>query len=178
MRQVNIGMIVQDIISRVHRNRTESNAPIFLSFLPTPPPVPWPDYRLEEFLRYFLYETLISNCRKISVEISLRQPSIVKDLNTLVHIQPSYWVQLSISGRGLGVRVETIGDLFAEVGYRCEERLGSDSTNQQLGIFESFDAPRQSLIFYCSSVRERQRLDLLVPIIDKTRPAQLMAVPQ
>ena len=75
MHQVDIGMIVQDTVARVHRNRVKPNSPIFLSFLPTLPPVPWPDCRLEEFLRYFLYETLITNCRAVPVEIALSQRS-------------------------------------------------------------------------------------------------------
>lgn len=178
MQELNLGMTIQDIISRFNRNRVGSKPAVFLSFLPAITQVPWRDRTLDEFIRYFVYESLISSDPEAPVEISVRRRTALKDLTAFLGIQPSYWVQIRLNGRGLTIRPQTIEDLFAEVGYRCDEWVGSESTTERLGIFASFDAPRQTMVFSTSTIRGRQRFDLLLPITEPTHmPVQLNQSP-
>ena len=169
MQQIDLGIIIHDIVARFNRRCVSPKPPVFLSFIPALTQTPWRNRSLEAFIRYFLYESLISNDPEAPVEISLRRHANLRDLTAMVDTAPSYWVQLRINGRGLSIIWQTIEDLFTEIGYRCDERIANDSVQQQLGIFTSFDAPRQTMVLTTKAVRGHQRYDLLLPIDDQAR---------
>ena len=121
MEQVNLGSVIEQAITRSSQNRLGEKPPVFVALAPVLPKIPWRDAALRRFLQSFLYESLLTSDANAVVEISLRRRSLLKDLTAFVGVQPSYWVQLRISGRGLKIAEQTIEDLFAEVGYRCEE---------------------------------------------------------
>jgi hypothetical protein len=91
---------------------------------------------------------------------------LLKDLTRFVGIKPSYWVQLRISGRGLKVTELLVEDLFAEVGYRCEEWVGMAGSIARLGIFGAINAPTFKTVFCMESTRLRLKCDLLLPVHD------------
>ena len=99
---------------------------------------------------------------------------MLKDLTAFVGVQPSYWVQLRISGRGLKIAEPTIEDLFAEVGYRCEEWVGIQGSDARLGIFGTIDTPNLKMVFCLESTRHKLRCDLLLPVNDGS-PAPCLA---
>ena len=72
----------------------------------------------------FLYEVLLTNDPDAIIEITLRRKTELKDLNAFVGVRPSYWMQLRVAGRGLKIMEPLIEELFAEVGYYCEEWVG------------------------------------------------------
>jgi hypothetical protein len=166
MDQVNLGSVIEQAITKVSRNRIGDKPPVFVTLSPALTQVPWKDSALKQFLQFFLYESLLTSDANAAIEISLRRRSLLKDLTTFVGIQPSYWVQLRISGRGLKIAEPLIEDLFAEVGYRCEEWVGMNGSATRLGIFGAIDAPKLKMVFCLESARVRLRCDLLLPIHD------------
>lgn len=169
MEKVNLGSLIEQAITRVTRNRIGEKPPVFVTLSPAHTQVPWKDSALKRFLQFFLYESLLTSDADAAIEISLRRRSLLKDLTAFVGIQPSYWVQLRISGRGLKVAERLIEDLFAEVGYRCEEWVGTDGSSARLGTFGAMDAPKMKMVFCLESTRHRLKCDLLLPV-DDNRP--------
>ena len=55
-----------------------------------------------------------------------------------------------------------IDELFAEVGYRCEEWLGAQ--NSRLGIFGNQKTPELKMIFGLELSRSILKCDLLLPV--------------
>ena len=147
---------------------------VFVALAPVLPQIPWRDAALRRFLQSFLYESLLTSDANTAVEISLRRRSLLKDLTAFVGVHPSYWVQLRISGRGLKVGERAVEDLFAEVGYRCEEWVGIEGSDARLGIFGTIDAPNLKMVFCLESTRHRLRCDLLLPVNDGS-PAPYLA---
>jgi len=166
MERVNLGLVIEQAITKVTRNRIGQKPPVFVALSPALTLVPWKDSALKQFLQFFLYESLLTSDANAAIEISLRRRSLLKDLTAFVGIQPSYWVQLRISGRGLKIAENHIEDLFTEVGYRCEEWVGVTGSNAHLGIFGTMDAPKQKMVFCLESTRHRLRCDLLLPVHD------------
>ena len=166
MEKINLGWVIEQAITRVSQNRIGENPPVFVALLPALTRVPWKDTALEQFLHFFLYETILTSDPITPVEISLRRRSLLKDLTAFVGIKPSYWVQLRISGRGLKVSGDHVQDLFAEVGYRCEEWVGTEDAGARLAIFSAINAPRVKIVFCVESMRHRLRCDLLLPLYD------------
>jgi hypothetical protein len=166
MERVNLGSVIEQAITKVTRSRIGEKPPVFVTLSPALTQVPWKDSALKQFLQFFLYESLLTSDANAAIEISLRRRSLLKDLTAFVGIQPSYWVQLRISGRGLKIAENHIEDLFTEVGYRCEEWVGVTGSNAHLGIFGTMDAPKQKMVFCLESTRHRLRCDLLLPVHD------------
>ena len=166
MQRVNLGSVIEQAITRVTRNRIGEKPPVFVTLSPALTDVPWKDSSLKQFLQYFLYESLLTSDPSSAIEIALRRRSLLKDLTAFVGIQPSYWVQLRISGRGLKIAERPIEELFAEVGYRCEEWVGMDASNARLGIFGAIDTPKLKMVFCLELTRQRQKCDLLLPVHD------------
>ena len=166
MEQIDLGTVIQDAIAKFSQNRIGDKPPVFVMLSPALTQVPWRDSNLKKFLRFFLYEALLTSDPDAPVEISLRRRSLLADLKAFVGIQPSYWIQLRISGRGLRIGERLVEDLFTEVGYRCEEWVGMDGSNARLGIFGAIDAPKLKMVFCLEFIRQRQKCDLLLPVHD------------
>ena len=166
MEHVNLGAVIEQAITRFTRNCIGDKPPVFVVLSPALTQVPWKDRTLREFLQFFLYESLLTSQPDAAIEISLRRRPVLKDLTAFVGVQPSYWVQIRVSGRGLRIAEPLIEDLFSEVGYRCEEWVGMGEANARLGIFGAIDAPKLKMVLCLESKKQRLRCDILLPIVD------------
>jgi hypothetical protein len=179
MEHVNLGAVIEHAITKFSRNRIGEKPPVFVVLSPALTQVPWKDRTLREFLQFFLYESLLTSHPDSAIEVSLRRRQLLKDLTAFVGVQPSYWVQIRVSGRGLRIAEPLIEDLFSEVGYRCEEWVGMGGADARLGIFGAIDAPKLKMVFLLESTRQRLRCDLLLPIVDDSPvPCLLENTPQ
>lgn len=166
MRKVDLATIIQGAISRFGQNRIGAKPPIFVTLAPALTHVPWQNQTAEEFVRRFLYETLLTSDPDSAIEVSLRRRSLLNDLNAFVGIKPSYWVQIRVAGRGIRVAENLIEELFSELGFRSEEWVGVPGSDTRMGIFATIDAPKLKMVFCLESVRHLQRCDLLLPVFD------------
>jgi len=176
MEATDLGSIIQESISRFSRNRIGEKPPVFVVLSPALSRVPWKDRTLKEFVRYFLYESLLTSAPDATVEVSLHRRIELNDLAAFLGLKPSYWVQLRVSGRGLLIVERLIESWFFEVGYRCEEWVGVEASNVRLGIFGAIDTPTQKMVFCLESSGSVLKCDLLLPIADNS--AVLDAVAQ
>ena len=166
MERVDLGTIVQGAIARFHQNRIGPKPRVFAMISGSLPKVAWHDRSLNEFTRLFLYECLLSNHPDSTVEIAVRRKIELKDLNRFIGIQPTYWVQLRVSGRGLRILEGLVEELFSKLGYHCEEWIGMDESPVRLGIFGSEQIPASKMVFCIESTRGTFKCDLLVPIYE------------
>src|ERR1051325_1780991 len=109
MEQVNLSSVIEQAITRVSQNRIGDKPPVFVTLSPALPKIPWKGVALRQFLQFFLYESLLTSDASAAVEISLRRRALLKDLTAFVGIQPSYWVQLRLSGRGFRIAGQFVG---------------------------------------------------------------------
>jgi len=175
MEKVDFAIVIQETISRCNENRIGEKPPVFVTLAPVLTRVPWQNHTAEEFVRRFLYETLLTSDADAAVEVSLRRRVLLNDLNAFVGIKPSYWIQLRVAGRGIRVAENLIDDLFSEVGLRAEEWLGIAGSGTRLGIFGTIDAPKIKMVFCIEAVRHKQKCDLLLPIADDDPAPELLA---
>ncbi|HYA30830.1 MAG TPA: hypothetical protein VEI95_18580 [Acidobacteriota bacterium] len=173
METVDLATSIQEAITRCSQNRIGAKPPVFVTLAPVLSRIPWHNQTAQEFVRRFVYETLLTSDADAAIEIWLRRRALLNDLNAFVGIKPSYWIQLRIAGRGVRVGEKLIEELFGELGFRPEEWIGIRGSDTRLGIFGTIDAPKLRMIFCLESVRHRQRCDLLLPILD-ARPADAL----
>jgi hypothetical protein len=86
--------------------------------------IPWPDRKLQELVKLFLYETLLTKDPEAEVTVSLRRRSHLKGLSQFVGVQPTHWLHLCISGRGVRLSEFFIDEFFRDIGYTCAEWVG------------------------------------------------------
>jgi hypothetical protein len=172
MQHVSLGSVIQQAISKFNQNRIGEKPPVFVTIPPAVTHLPWHDGSAKQFVRRFLYEALQTNHPDAIIEIVVRRKRDLKDLNAFVGIQPSYWVQLRVSGRGLKIMEHSIQELFAEVDYRCEEWVGGEESSARLGIFGARDKPKLKMVFCLESIRNILKCDLLLPVFESFPLAQ------
>jgi len=175
MEKVDLAIIIQEAISKYGKNRTGDKPPVFVTLAPALTRVPWQNQTAEDFVRRFLYETLLTSDPDAAIEVSLRRRTCLNDLNDFIGVKPSYWIQLRVAGRGIRVAEHLIDELFGELGFRVEEWVGIDGSDTRLGIFGTIDAPKLKMVFCLESVRHKQRCDLLLPITDGNPAPDLLA---
>lgn len=164
MDKINLGVVIEDVIAKFGRNRIGNRPPVFVMISTALPAIFWRDHSLKEFVRLFMYETLLTNDPDATVEISLRRRSELRDLNKFVGIEPSYWVQLRVLSRGLKIMERLLEELFSDVGYRCEEWVGVETSSARLGIFGTIHGPDLKMIVCLESSSRTRKCDLLLPI--------------
>jgi hypothetical protein len=175
MEHVNLGSVIEQAISRFSQNRIGDKPPLFVMISPALTPIPWQDRSLKEFVRMFLYEVLLTNDPEAIIEVALRRKVNLKDLNDFVGVRPSCWIQLRVAGRGLKVMEHLIEELFAGVGYRCEEWVGVQDSAARLGIFGSKNKPELKMVFCLELSRSILKCDVLLPVCENV-PLRHLAV--
>ncbi len=166
MENIDLATVIQEAIVKFSRNRFGDKPPVSVVIPATLASLPWRDRSLKEFVRLFLYESLLTNDPEAAIQVSLRRRPELKDLNAFLGIHPSYWIQLRVSGRGLRIIENLIEDLFAEVGHRCEEWVGVEGSGARLGIFGPFDRSGMKIVFCIEATRNALRCDLLLPVAE------------
>ncbi len=177
MEKIDLGTIVQQAIAKFSENRIGQKPPVFVMISGSLPHVPWHDRSLKEFARLFLYESLVTNDPDATVEVAVRRKNELKDLNRFVGIHPSYWIQMRVSGRGLKIMERLVEDLFAGLGYRCEEWVGAENSGARLGIFGTVHKPESKIVFCLELSRDILKCDLLLPIYE-TFPVPCLIAPE
>ncbi len=166
MEKIDLATVIQEVISAFCRNRIGDRPPVYVMLAPAMTQLPWQNGALKEFVRCFLYDALSSSDPEATIEVALRRRFPLKDLNAFVGIHPSYWVQLRVSGRGLRIIEPSVEELFADLGYRCEEWLGVENSKARLGIFGAVESLGDKMVFCLEWSHTVLKADLLLPVID------------
>jgi hypothetical protein len=174
MEKIDLATVIQGVISTFCRNRIGDKPPVFVMLAPAMTQVPWKNRALKDFVRCLLYEALSTSDPEAAIEVALRRRFPLKDLNAFVGIQPSYWVQLRVSGRGLRILEPVVEELFADLGYRCEEWLGVEHSKARLGIFGAVQSSAHKMVFCLESAHNILKCDLLLPVIEERAASSLM----
>lgn len=179
MEQIDLGTVIEEAIFKFSQNRIGDKPRVFVTLSPDLTQVPWKNHVLKDLIRTLLYESLLTSNPDAAIEISLRRRLALDDLSAFLGMEePSYWLQLQVSGRGLRIVEPMIEELFDQVGYRGEEWVGVEGSSARLGVFGAIDTPTQRIVFCLESSRQRFRCDLLLPVIDGTANPSYLACPE
>ena len=171
MERIDLAKTIEDSTATFCQNRIGDKPAISVTVSPTVTDVPWPDRKLQELVKLFLYETLLTNDPDAEVAVSLRRRSTLKGLGEFVGVQPSYWLHLRISGRGVRLSESFIDGFFSDAGYQRAEWVGGAESESRLGIFNATDTPDTKLVFCLDIGQFARKFDFLLPVRE---PAALL----
>jgi hypothetical protein len=169
MGYVNLDAAVDQVITTFSQNRGGKKPSVSTTIPAEIARVAWPDGRLKDLVRVFLYNCFSTSDPSTAIEITLRKQVQLRDLEDFVGVHPSYWTQLRASGRGLRMMERLVEELFDGMGYRCEEWVGVEASGSRLGIFAAVGSPNLKMVFCLEWRRAVVICDLLLPI-SKTYP--------
>lgn len=164
MERIDLGKTIKEAATTFCQNRIGDKPPISVTVPSMVSDIPWPDRKLQELVKLFLYETLLTNDPDAEVTVSLRRRSERKDLSEFVGVQPSYWLHLRISGRGVRLSESFIDEFFNDVGYKSAEWVGVAESETRLGIFTACDMLDIKIVFCLDDGRFTRKFDLLLPV--------------
>ena len=164
MERIDLAKTIQEATATFCQNRIGDKPPILVTVPASVTDIPWPDRKLQELVRLFLYETVLTNDPDAEVAVSLRRRSALKGLGEFVGVQPSYWLHLRISGRGVRLSESFIAGFFGDVGYQCTEWVGAAESENRLGIFNAADKPEIRIVFCLDIGRFTRKFDFLLPV--------------
>jgi hypothetical protein len=163
MERIDLTKTIKEATATFCQNRIDK-PPISVTVPAIMTDIPWPDRKLQELVKLFLYETLLTNDPEAEVTVSLRRRSQLKDLSEFVGVQPTYWLHLRISGRGVRLCEFFIDEFFSDIGYKCAEWVGVAELETRLGIFIVVDKPEVKIVFCLDDGRLKRKFDLLLPM--------------
>ena len=164
MERIDLTKIIKEATATFCQNRIGDKPPISVTVPAVMSDIPWPDRKLQELVKLFLYETLLTNDPDAEVTVSLRRRSQLKDLSEFVGVQPTYWLHLRISGRGVRLSEFFIDEFFSDIGYTCAEWVGVAESETRLGIFMAVGKPEIKIVFCLDDGRLKRKFDLLLPV--------------
>jgi hypothetical protein len=171
MERIDLAKTIKEATATFCQNRIGDKPPISLTVPSIMTDIPWPDRKLHELVKLFLYETLLTNAPDAEVTVSLRRRSELRGLSEFVGVQPSYWLHLRISGRGVRLSESFIDEFFNDVGYKCAEWVGVAESETRLGIFTASDMPDIKIVFCLDDGRFMRKFDLLLPVRESVAPS-------
>ncbi|TMA12000.1 MAG: hypothetical protein E6J89_06080 [Deltaproteobacteria bacterium] len=167
MKEINLGEVIEGVISKFCRNRTGPRPRLLAKIPPNLPYLSWQDDGLERFIKHFLYHTLLMNDPETPVQVIVHERTSLADLEDFVGVYPAYWIQLRIQGHGSGMIESVVEEVFSDLGYRCEEWIGVEGSSAQLAIFSPLDREEPKMVFCVDTVKGIWKCDFLIPVSDR-----------
>jgi len=166
MERIDLVKIIEEATATFCQNRIGAKPPISVTVPSIITDIPWPERTLQKLVKLFIYETLLTNDPDAEVIVSLRRRSELKDLSKFVGVQPSYWLHLRVSGRGVRFSESFIDEFFNDIGYKCAEWVGVADAETRLGIFTAAAMPDIKIVFCLDDGRLTRKFDLLLPVCE------------
>jgi hypothetical protein len=159
--------VIEGVILKFNQNRTGTKPAIFARVPPDLPHIVWQSSDLESFIRSFLYNALLVNNPEMPIRIVVQERRRLADLEGFVGISPLYWIQLRVQRHGPGLFDLLAKETLAEFGYRCEEWVGVEGSEAQLGIFSHGEKDRAKIVFCVDVAGHAWKCDFLIPVSDR-----------
>ncbi len=127
----------------------------------------WQNDSLERFIKFFLYYALHSSDADMPVHVAVHARTKLTDLENFVGVYPVYWIQFRVRWHGSSLTSSVIGEMFSDLGYRCEEWVNAEKINWQLGIFTPAGKGEPKLAFCVAAHEASWECDFLLPMFDR-----------
>ncbi len=164
MKEVDLGLVVQDAILRFNQRRTMTRPAVALSIPSNLSRVRWQDDSLERLLQAFLFHALLMNDPFGSVRVAVHERRELHDLEAFLQLRPIYWMQVRIEGQASQHFESIVEEKFDDFGYRCEDRAAVESSKAKLAVF-SFGTKNEPKLVCCADNRGVfHQHDFLIPV--------------
>jgi hypothetical protein len=163
MTELNLRVLIEDAVARFNEKRIGARPTVSATISPELSNVCVGDGRLGPFIGHLLYDVLVGSHPGTSLQVFARRRFALDDLQRFVGLEPLYWVQLGIAGRGAHISQDLIEERFARADYACGEWIVVEGTTALLAVFSSMKKDALKVVFCIDTAQAVKRCDLLIP---------------
>ncbi len=163
MREINLTKLLPDLVLRF-RVRT----PIFLTLPPDIPTFCWSDNSLEVLIFKLIDRAISASHPERPIRVAVAKRGRLSDLEALLNIHPSQWIQLRIDVQSLSGFDVGVQEALENSGYSPEHRLTTVDSACQLITYSSINQYKPQLLVWIEDRKANHRYIFLIPI---TEPA-------
>ncbi len=164
MREVDLTEVLPDIVLRFQREQKGARVPVFLTLPHNLPSFPWADNSLE-ILIFKLIDRAIStgdSGRPIRVAVAKRKS--VSDLEELVNLRPSHWIQLRIEMQSTDGAAIAVQQELERSGYISAGEWRTEDSADRLIVYRDVNQSEQQLLFWVEDRKGDHRYIILIPV--------------
>jgi hypothetical protein len=164
MKETDLASMVIEIVLNFNEKQPQTAPHAHLSIPSNLRKFLWHDSSLEKLVRRFLMLVFSLNKRARRIEIAVHGKAKMTDLERFLAIAPLHWIQVSASTQGSIEIGDPIRGILQDLGYQCDEWLGLENSEIQLGTYCRDKVPEARLILCLHNSRANQKIEILVPI--------------
>ncbi len=162
MREIDLTEVLPDIVLRFQRE--QQGVPVFLTLPHNLPPFPWADNSLEILIFKLIDRAISTGDSGKPIRVAVAKRKSVSDLEELVNLHPSHWIQLRIqmqSPPGTGI---TVQQELEKSGYISAGEWKTEDSADRLIVYHDVNQSEQQLLFWVRDRKGDQRYIILIPV--------------
>ncbi len=165
MRQINLATVVRDVVRRCNKLLLRTGTSILLSPPSCAPRLSWYDESLETLLERLALRASSNVDQGSHVRITVSQRRNMRGLEGFFDIRPSHWILLKIARKGRAGFETEARNILEDLGYRCDEWIGTEGSWPQMGAFSSGKMQAQRLMLWAQWYKNTQKYELIIPVV-------------
>lgn len=79
-------------------------------------------------------------------------------------LSPQFWIHLKIKGQNMAEFEDEATKILYDLGYRCDEWMGLEDSDSQLGAFHLRKEPKPKIIAWFQNRKRSHRCEFLIPV--------------
>ncbi len=164
MREIDLTEVLPDIVLRFQREQKEARVPVLLTLPHNLPAFPWADNSLEILIFKLIDRAISTGDSGKPIRVAVAKRTSVSDLEELVNLHPSHWVQLRIemqSPPGAGI---TVQQELERSGYISAGEWKSENSADRLIVYHVVNQSEPQLLFWVEDRKSDHRYIILIPV--------------
>jgi hypothetical protein len=123
------------------------------------------DDRLVKFVGALLSNVMQANEPRTPLRVVVNSRTNLKGFEAFLGVSPLCWINLRLQWHGAGIPEAIILETFNKLGCRCDEWIGTEGSDEQVGIFSPVEKESQKIIFCSETNGAVRRCDFLIPVV-------------
>lgn len=164
MRKISLTELLPDIILRFHREQRNVRVPIYLTLHPDLPAFTWMDNGLEMMLFNLFNHAILEGNFEGPIRIAVAKRKAMIDLESLVDIHPSCWIQLRMDVQSISELDDIVKKEIGNSGFSAEDEWALEGAPHKLIAYAQKNDPAPQLLCWIEHNRASHRYTILIPI--------------
>jgi len=164
MRKIDLTEVLPDIVLKFQREQKGTRVPVFLTLPHNLPAFPWADNSLEILIiKLFDRAIAVGDIGK-PIRVAVAKRKTVSDLEALLNLHPSHWIQLRIAMQSLEGLDDCVQQELEKSGYNSEDKWETENSADRLIVYHPMNQSEPQLLFWVENRKGSHRYILLIPV--------------
>ena len=126
----------------------------------------WPDNTLEQLIVASIDQAVSLNYSRKPIRIAIYKRTRLSDIETLLDIYPSYWMQLRIDVPSLSCLECCVQESLLDSGFRYEDEWAAEDGGSRLIAYSYEKQPVPAFLFWIQNRKASHSYSFLLPVYE------------